>query len=103
MELVLCGWQPHTADGDHARAWDVLGTAAQTVGALTTPAHHGDEPYRSAAATLLRSAANDASVAADILASHIDPTNGPRTPQGTAIRLGAGRTAALAEVAVAMT
>jgi hypothetical protein len=37
------------------------------------------------------------------LASHIDPTNGPRTPQGTAIRLGAGRTAALAEVAVAMT
>jgi hypothetical protein len=31
LELVLCGWQLHTADGDHGRAWDVLGTAAQTV------------------------------------------------------------------------
>ncbi|MDT5029381.1 MAG: hypothetical protein QOE61_5807, partial [Micromonosporaceae bacterium] len=71
--------------------------------AFTTPAHHGDQPCRSAAATFLRSAANDANVAADILASHIDPTNGPRTPQGAAIRLGAGRTATLAEFAVVMT
>jgi hypothetical protein len=31
LELVLCGWQLHTADGGHGRAWDVLGTAAQEV------------------------------------------------------------------------
>jgi hypothetical protein len=29
LELVLCGWQLHTPDG--GRAWDVLGTAAQSV------------------------------------------------------------------------
>ncbi|MDT5029372.1 MAG: hypothetical protein QOE61_5798 [Micromonosporaceae bacterium] len=71
--------------------------------AFTTPARHGDEPRRWVTATFLRSAADNASVAADILASHIDPTNGPRTPQGAAVRLGAGRTAALAEFAVVMT
>jgi hypothetical protein len=71
--------------------------------AFMTAAHHGDEPCRSAAATFLRSAAENASVAADILASHIDPTNGPRTPEGAAIRLGAGRGAALAELAIVMT
>jgi hypothetical protein len=54
-------------------------------------------------ATFLRSAANNARVAADILASHVDPINGRRTPQGAAIRLGAGRSAALAEFAVVMT
>jgi hypothetical protein len=31
LDLVLCGWQLHSADGDRGRAWDVLGTAAQTV------------------------------------------------------------------------
>ena len=31
LELVLCGWQLHTPDGEHGRAWDVLGTAAQSV------------------------------------------------------------------------
>jgi hypothetical protein len=33
LELVLCVWQLHTADSDHGRAWDVLGTAAQEVAA----------------------------------------------------------------------
>jgi hypothetical protein len=31
LELVLCGWRLCAADGDQARAWDVLGTAAQEV------------------------------------------------------------------------
>jgi hypothetical protein len=47
----------------------------------------------------LGTAANGLQVAGDILASHVDPTNGPRTPEGAAIRLGAGRIEALAELA----
>jgi hypothetical protein len=71
--------------------------------AFTTPAHHDDEPCRSVTATFLRSAADNASVAADILAGHIDPTNGPphtarrRDPPGRRPHRG------LAEFAVVMT
>ena len=47
----------------------------------------------------LASAAQSLHVAADILVSHIDPTNGARTLEGAAIRLGASRTDAVAELA----
>jgi hypothetical protein len=39
------------------------------------------------------------SAAGDILASHVDPSNGPRTAEGAAIRLGAGRPAAVGDIA----
>jgi hypothetical protein len=67
--------------------------------AIGTAPSVGDTGQRSAASRLLRSAAQAAGVAGDILASHVDPINGPRTPEGAAIRLGAGRYAALAEIA----
>ena len=68
----------------HARAPVQMAPGAADVPALT------DE---------LASAAQSLHVAADILASHIDPTNGARTLEGAAIRLGASRSDAYAELA----
>lgn len=59
--------------------------------------------FHTTAAELLHSAAEATSIAGDILVSHVDPINGPRTPEGAAIRLGAGRSAALADLADVMT
>ena len=56
-------------------------------------------PEIPALADELASAAQSLHVAADILVSHIDPTNGARTLEGAAIRLGASRTDAFAELA----
>jgi hypothetical protein len=47
----------------------------------------------------LASAAQAVAVAGDILASHAPPIRQPRTPEGVAIRAGAGYTAALADIA----
>ncbi|MDT5023841.1 MAG: hypothetical protein QOE61_267 [Micromonosporaceae bacterium] len=71
--------------------------------AMDLTAGRSDGRFRSISADLLHSAAEATSVAGDILASHVDPINGPRTPEGAAIRLGAGRNAALADLADVIT
>jgi hypothetical protein len=47
----------------------------------------------------LAEAATALSTAGDILASHLDPGRRPRTPEGAALRAGAGRTGGLADIA----
>ncbi|MEW2386003.1 hypothetical protein AB0873_28475 [Micromonospora sp. NPDC047707] len=106
---LLVGGRPTPETPDRAQASAILTRRGQTLTKFyvglraaaivdrqfpSTPAIVRTEPARS-----LRRAADAIGVIGDILASHVPPGRGPRTPEGLAIRAGGGVQSGLADLA----